>query len=83
MALAVRAAAGFPDIPFLGVDVVREHETGRLFVLETNPNGYTWLFSSEAGRQIQQQFGFLIDEQMGGLSIASRVLAEETDARAR
>ena len=66
----------------LGVDVVREQDTGRLFVLEVNPNGWTWMFSSEAGRGIQRDCGFQFDDQFGGLAIASRVLAEETEARA-
>jgi len=83
MELARRAATAFPEIPLLGVDVVREQETGRTFVLEVNPGGWTWLFSSEAGRGIQRDCGFQIDDQFGGLAIASRVLAEETEARAR
>jgi len=44
MALARQVAVAYPDIPLLGVDVIREHGTGRLFVLESNPAGYTWRF---------------------------------------
>jgi len=81
--LAVRASRAFPDIPLLGFDVIREHGTGRLFIVESNPSGYTWLISSEAGREIEKSFEFSIRGQFGAIEIAARALAEETDVRAR
>jgi len=83
LALGRRVAMAFPDIPLLGIDIVRDHDTGRLYVLETNPSGWVWNFSSEAGRGIQQDNGIDIDGQFGGLSIAAQTLARETDRRAR
>jgi hypothetical protein len=44
--LARRTYAAMPDIPLQGIDIIREVGTGRLFVLEINPGGNTWLFSS-------------------------------------
>jgi hypothetical protein len=44
--LARRAYAAMPAIPLQGVDIIREEVTGRLFVLEINPGGNTWHFSS-------------------------------------
>jgi hypothetical protein len=44
--LARRAYGAMPAIPLQGVDIIREQETGRLFVLEINPGGNTWHFSS-------------------------------------
>lgn len=35
----------FPEIPLHGIDIVREKSTGKLFVLEINPGGNTWVFS--------------------------------------
>ena len=81
--LAVRACQAFPDVPLLGFDVIREQGTGRLFVVESNPAGWTWLISSEAGREIQKTFGFSIRDAFGAIEVAARALAEETDARAR
>ena len=43
--LARRAYSTLPEIPLQGLDIVREAETGGLFVLEANPGGNTWIFS--------------------------------------
>jgi hypothetical protein len=83
IALAERAHDAFPDIPVLGVDVLRDADTGRLSVIETNPGGYTWHFSSKPGRRIQQQFGLDLEAQFDGIRKAAGVLAEETRRRAR
>lgn len=47
LALARDVAAAFKDIPLLGMDFVRDARTGKDFVLEVNPGGNTWHFSSE------------------------------------
>src|SRR5581483_1850819 len=53
IALAERAhRAAFPDFPALAFDIVRDADTGDLFVLECNPQG-TWLFSAAIGLSIQ------------------------------
>ena len=54
------AHRAFPDIPLLGVDVVRDARTGKLYVLEVNASGYVWHLDSETGRGIQRdpQAGF-------------------------
>ena len=48
-ALAERShREAFPDIPVLAFDIVRDHETGSLYVLECHAVG-TWMFSGDAG----------------------------------
>ena len=83
LAIARRAARALPRIPLLGLDIVREARTGRLYVLEANPGGNTWHFSSklaEEGRKEisrEQRIG-----QMDAWGVAARVLAERTRAEA-
>jgi hypothetical protein len=81
--VARRAHAAFPEVPLLGVDVVRDAETGRVHVLETNPGGWAWHFASRAGREIQDQFGLDFEAQFDGVRKAARILAAKTRAEAR
>ncbi len=39
IALAERAHGEFPDQPLLGTDIVRDADTGKLWVIECNPRG--------------------------------------------
>jgi hypothetical protein len=74
--LARRVHAVFPRIPSLGLDIVREHGTGELYVLETNPEGLAWMFTNSAGREIQSEFGLDFYAQFGALDlIADRSIA--------
>ncbi len=83
IALAERAHAAFVEQPLLGVDIVRDADTGELFVIECNPRGDTWLISSDLGRKIEQANGLQFEPQFGGRRVAARALARETHARAR
>jgi hypothetical protein len=82
--LARRVARAVPDIPLHGIDIVRERRTGRLMVLEFNPGGNTWHFSSTAGRATQIEAGGRerLIAQFGAFDIAARVLVERTRAEA-
>jgi hypothetical protein len=55
--LARKVHAAFPNIPRLGTDILREAATGKLYVLERNPGGNTWHFSSPIGRECQMKMG--------------------------
>lgn len=55
--LAGRVHATLPDVPLLGVDLLREASTGRLYVLECNAGGNTWHFSSDSGVKLRGWFG--------------------------
>lgn len=57
IALAEKVHVAFPTIPMLAVDIIREAATGRLYVLECNPGGNTWHFSSRIGEKLRLGFG--------------------------
>jgi len=69
-----RAARAFSDLPMLGVDVLKEADTGRLFVTEVNALGHNWNFSKE----FRDIFGVDPANQFDGLRKAAYVLAEQT-----
>ncbi len=83
IAFGERAHAAFPDIPFLGVDILREEPSGRLFVVEVNSAGDVWHFSSGMGKAIQSYAGIDLAEQFGGLRRVAEILIEETRRQAR
>jgi hypothetical protein len=82
IALAEAAHRSFPEQALLGHDVARDVETGELFILECNPRGDAWLFSSPTGVGIQQDHGLDFYAQFGGLARAARILVRETRKRA-
>ena len=90
---AERVHAQFPDIPILGCDIIREEATGELYVLECNPGGNTWHFSSNIGEPVRLDFGNvtangferanqlgrrMLIEQYGAFDIAAKALVEKT-----
>ncbi|MHC4955392.1 MAG: ATP-grasp domain-containing protein [Planctomycetota bacterium] len=81
--LARRAAAAFPDRPIVGVDMIRAHDSGRLYVLEINGGGYTWGFTSQAGRGVQSDHGIDLAGQFDGYAVAAEALIEAVETRAR
>jgi len=83
IALAENAHAAFPDQPLLGTDIVRDADTGKLYVIECNPRGDAWLISSDMGRMLEQANGLDFGGQFGALDIATETLIRETHARAR
>jgi glutathione synthase/RimK-type ligase-like ATP-grasp enzyme len=66
IALAERAAAAFPEIPLLGVDIVRRQPDGALFILELNSSGFCFHLSSDLGRKIQASMKLDFMAQYGG-----------------
>jgi hypothetical protein len=93
LALARNVHDALPHIPLLGIDILREQRTGKLFVLEANPGGNTWHFSSRSGWEWRQAMARdasadpkVIDEtarhrlisQFGAFDVAAQVLAEKT-----
>jgi hypothetical protein len=72
--LARRVHAVTPDIPSLGIDIVRDAGDGRLYVLETNPSGNSWTLGGETGRKMQRDNGIDFYSQFGALD----VIAERT-----
>jgi len=79
---AEKAHAAFPDIPLLGTDVLREQPSGQLYVLEVNPGGATWHFSSPAMKRMRQKRSVDPYAQLDGLRVAARVLVDRALATA-
>ena len=82
IALAEQAHAAFPDQPLLGTDIVRDADSGALYVIECNPRGDAWLISSVMGRLIEQANGLDFAAQFGALEVAAQALERETRRRA-
>lgn len=55
LARAVHRA--LPDMPILGIDIVRDHSSRKLYVLECNAGGNTWHFSSKMGATCRASLG--------------------------
>jgi hypothetical protein len=84
IALGERAHSAFPEVAVLGVDVLRETNTGRLYVLETNPGGFTWHLSSGlAEKTFAPEHIRAIYQQFDALERAAQLLIEKTRAEAR
>lgn len=82
LALAREAHRAFPEQPLLGTDIVRDADSGELWVIECNPRGDAWLISSDMGRMIERANGLDFAAQFGALEVAAQVLARETRLRA-
>ncbi len=82
IAAATRAAHAFEDIPLLGVDVLREASTGRIYVLEVNAGGNTWHFSSDHLKAERAENGPDFErqrrEQLDAFGTAAHALADAT-----
>ena len=81
IAFAERAAAAFPEIPLLGVDVARRLPDGKLFALELNASGFCFHLTSELGRKMQATTYLELAEQYGGFPYCADLirLAYETE----
>ena len=84
ISLGERAHAAFPDIPVLGVDVVRETGGRGLFIMEVNPKGDTWHLSSLLRKTaFTDQHAQDLYAQFGALDRVAQVLIEETARRSQ
>jgi hypothetical protein len=72
----------FPNIPLIGVDVIRDADSGRWYVIEANSVGWTWHLSSPTGSAIQEQFGFDLDAAFDVRRRAAEILADQVRRRA-
>lgn len=82
-AMAKRAYAALPEIPLQAVDMVKEADSGKIFVLEANPGGNTWIFSktSSSGgpKSLTRALGVeRLTDQFDAFTTAARVLVERT-----
>ncbi len=78
IALGEKVHEVFPEQPMLGSDIVRDVESGELFVLEASPRGDAWYMSSDTGYEIQGANNIDLTGQFGALDIAADMLIEKT-----
>ncbi len=84
IAFAQRMAGALPAMPLQGIDIMREHGSGRLVAIENNPGGNTWHFSSPMGAELRQQIPReALLAQFGGLGRAAEILLKATQLYAR
>jgi hypothetical protein len=81
--LARRAHAAWPEIPLLGIDVLREVPSGRLYLSEVNAWGLVWCFAPANCERLEREHGIRITEQFDGLRRAAQILVREARQRAR
>ena len=78
IALAQNIHAKLPDIPTMGLDLLREDKTGKLFVIEMNSTGFTWQLSSNVGLGHQYQYGLDYYGQFNALDTIAAALIDHT-----
>jgi len=82
--LARRTYAALPEIALQGVDIVREEKSGKLYVLEANPGGNTWIFSKgDMTARLKAALGTeRLTDQFDAFKTAAKALIERTRAEA-
>lgn len=55
--LSLRVGNAMADIPLLGMDIICEEKSGKPYVLECNPGGNTWHFSSKLTTGVRRHMG--------------------------
>lgn len=68
----------FPDVPLLGFDVIRDAESGKLYILECHSHGPLWMFSSSRGRGIDERNGIKMASQYNVIDKCAEIFAEAT-----
>ncbi len=80
--LARRIHAALPERPVLGIDLVRDADSGALFIAEVNAR-FCWSLSNESGQQMQAQFGLDFYAQFDAIERAAEILVRRTRELAR
>lgn len=83
ISLAKSVHQKFPHLPTLGIDIIREEETGRLFLLEMHPAGGTWHLSTPHGLKHQRDHGLDYYGQFNALDTIAKALIDTTRTMAK
>ncbi|MBI3674457.1 MAG: hypothetical protein HY245_13760, partial [Rhizobiales bacterium] len=81
VALARKVAKVFSEVPLLGVDVIRDARSGKLYVLEVNASGNVWHFSSQLWAERRKRYPELVEQmqkQFGAFDRAAKALIAMT-----
>lgn len=76
--LGERVHRRLPKMPALGQDIIRDVDTGELYVVELNSGGWTWHLSSNFGNRFRRQFKLDYYGQFNALDRITRALARAT-----
>jgi glutathione synthase/RimK-type ligase-like ATP-grasp enzyme len=78
--LGRRTYSALPEMALQGVDIIREEKSGKLYVLESNPGGNTWIFSKgEMTTRLKAALGVeRLSDQFDAFKTAAKVLIERT-----
>lgn len=77
--LAADAYRAMPQIALQACDILRERDTGRLYLLEINPGGGTWVFSNERSAGYREALGVAdLTAQFDAFRTIARTLVERT-----
>jgi hypothetical protein len=82
--LARRAYSALPEVALQGIDIIREVGSGKLYLLEANPGGNTWIFSKgDLTARLTEALGVeRLTDQFDAFQTAAKVLIERTRAEA-
>jgi hypothetical protein len=83
IALGERAHEAFPECPVLGIDIIRDIHSGRLYVLEVNSHGAVWHLSSPLAKTCDPEHVRELYGQFNALDRAADLLIQKTRAEAR
>jgi hypothetical protein len=78
ISLGERAHQAFPECPVIGVDIIRESQSGRLYVLEVNPHGAVWHLSSPIAKRMDPEQVREAYAQFNALDLAADLLIQKT-----
>ncbi|GLS20335.1 hypothetical protein GCM10007874_33520 [Labrys miyagiensis] len=82
LALAAAAYEAMPDVALQACDILRS-KTGELYLLEVNPGGGTWMFSSKNAAGYRERLGVEdLATEFDAFRTCARVLIERTRAEA-
>ncbi len=82
IALGERAHSAFPECPTLAVDIIRNADTGQLCIMEVNPEGLSWHFSSVLSGTFTAEHIRDLYSQFNALDRVAELLIEKTRAEA-
>jgi hypothetical protein len=83
ISLGERAHQAFSECPVIGVDIVRESQSGKLYVLEVNPHGAVWHLSSALAKEMDSAHIRERYVQFNALDLAADLLIQKTRTDAR
>jgi hypothetical protein len=78
ISLGERAHEAFPECGVLGVDIIRERQSGRLYVMEVNSHGTVWHLSSPLAKTFDPQHIRERYAQFNALDRAADLLIQKT-----